>query len=287
VSCRSRAVRLALVALICLAGAQTLVAAENPAPAELGGYLRIQNIGTFLEQCPDRDPNWATIKADFEIRRAGIPVRNLGCTEPISSLTAAQYSDEIIVAQGLRVMFYMDRGMAGHLPWTPGTLYDWMKTKVAGIDINEGGSWCCSIFNGRFYINVGAQDDFNRMFDKSWRGMSGNIGLYAHEARHVDGFPHSSCCGIPGGCDDTFNARNLSPYGIQWWLDNLWMTGTINVGYHCLTPGEIGLTNDWYLSGLNLQFGSRFCSSPPGAVALPALPGGACPEQRRLRPVRR
>lgn len=250
-------------------------------------YPGIENIGTFLEQCPDRDPNWSKIRADFQIRREGTPIGGLACTEPIATLSTARYTDEIIVAQGLQVIYYMDRGMSGHLPWTSGTLYNWMKSKIGGINIVEGGSSCCSVFGAKYFINVGAQNDFNRSFDKRWRGIAGNISLYAHETRHVDGFPHSSCCGISGGCDDAFNVKNLSPYGVQWWLDHLWLTGTIDVGYRCLDDAEISLTNDWFMSGLNQQYAGRFCTSPPSQVALPAVPGGPCPERPRRRPVRR
>ncbi len=242
----------------------------------------ISNIGSFLNQCPDRDPAFATITRDFELRRNGLPVSMPQCTEPISGMSTAQYTDELIVLQGLRVIYYMDRGQSGHLPWTPGTLYDWMKSKIGGINVVPGGgSSCCSTFGGKLFINVGGEDDFNRDFDRRWRGIAGNIDLYAHETRHVDGFPHSSCCGISFGCDDTFNPANLSPYGVQWWLNKLWLDGTINVGYECLSPGEIFETSNWFLGALNDQFRSRFCTNPPAVVAAPPVPGGACDTRRR------
>ena len=247
----------------------------------------IRNIGTFLQQCPDRDPAYAQIKADFELRREGLPAAEPVCTEPVSAIPVAQYTDELIARQGLRVMYYMDRGQTGHLPWTSGSLYDWMKTKIGGVNIVAGlvGGFCCTNIGGRNFINIGTEDDFNRDFDRSWRGIAGNIDFYAHEARHMDGFPHTSCCGIPGGCDQSFDPSNLSPYAIQWWLNKLWLTGTIDVGYECLSPAEVTLSTTWFES--SVQYGAqRFCTNPPPAIARPAVPGGLCYDHPRKRSIR-
>lgn len=248
---------------------------------------QIPNIGVFLSQCPDRDPAYAQIVRDFELRKDGVLVSEAPCTEPTGTLPIAQYTDTLITRQGLRVSYYMDRGQAGHLPWTAGTLYNWMKSKIGGINIVTGGSsGCCVQFGGKTFINVGSEDDSGRDFDRSWPGISGNIALYAHEARHVDGFPHSSCCGIANGCDNTFDQANLSPYGVQWWLDHLWLTGGINVGYECLPPADVNAANNWFLSSLNGQFRTRFCANLPAVEAAPATPGGACPPQPRRRTAR-
>ena len=139
----------------------------------------IANIGTFLEACPDRDPAFSTIIHDFELRRDGLLVPLPTCREPISGMSTSQYTDELIVLQGLRVIYYMDRGQSGHLPWTTGTLYDWMKSKIGGINIvSGGGSSCCVTYGGRLFINVGAEDDFNRDFDRRWQPT-------AHRAGHA------------------------------------------------------------------------------------------------------
>jgi len=245
---------------------------------------RITNLKTFLDQCPQSDPAYETIRRDFIIRKDGAVVGAVPCTEPVSQLSAAQYTDELVLLQGLRAMYYMDRGQNGHLPWTPGSLYDWMLSKVRGINIAGGGSFCCISFDDGRYMQIREFDDSNREFDKNWRGIAGNIGLYAHEARHADGFPHSSCCGIDGGCDDTFDAGNLSPYGIQWWLDDLWLRGVIDVGFGCLPPPEREATRQWHLSSVNSQFRNRFCTNKPDVRPSTAAP--ACVGARR-RAVRR
>jgi Ca2+-binding RTX toxin-like protein len=235
-------------------------------------------IGTILGTCPQQDPAFQQIRADFEIRRDGVLVQNIPCTDPITSLPTAQYTDELIVLQGLRAALYMDLG-ATPLPWAPGMrLYDWMKSKGAGfnIDTDAPNSSCCEMINGRPFMTIADQDDFNRDFDREWRGISGNISLYAHELRHRDGFLHVSCC--PAGanaCDQTYDESNLGPYGIQWWLDAHWLTGELYTGYSCLDPTAISEIASWHLAATN-GFRNRFCSNSPAPLSLPPAPGGQC-----------
>src|SRR5262245_15869733 len=242
-----------------------------------GETAYISDIDRFLEQCPTNDPAINTILSDFQIRRNGVLVRNFQCSEPISGLPISQYTDELITLQGLRTIYYMDRGQSGHLPWTSGTLYDWMKSKNIGVNISDttGGSFCCETYDGRRHIVVKAQDEFNRDFDREWRGIAGNIGLYAHETRHVDGFFHDSCCGISLGCDRTFDTNNLSAYGTQWWLEKSWLRGDIYVGFACLAPARVREISNWHLNSTD-GFRMRFCDTLPPKLEPPENPGGVC-----------
>jgi hypothetical protein len=237
----------------------------------------IENIEVFLDKCPSSDPVYAKLRADFTIRRNDVIVTNIPCSEPVSSMPLPQYTDELIVLQGLRTIYYMDLGRSGHLPWTGGTLYDWLRSKIGGINISDtAGSFCCALLNGKAYIVVRAQDDTNRDFDRAWRGIAGNISLYFHEARHRDTGGHVSCCGTASGCDSTYDESNLSPYGIQWWLNANWLTGYLYVGFSCLSPTKIQDIAYWHWTSCN--FGrDRFCQTKPPTVNLPASPGGPCP----------
>jgi len=247
----------------------------------------IRNINKFLDQCPTKDPAIARIRGDFEIRRDGAPTALPSCSEPVSLMPSNAYTDELMLLQALRVVYYMDQGMSGHLPWTTGDLYDWMKSKVGGINIisSGGGPSCCTTINGRPFINIGAHDDATREFQKKWINLSVIVAVYAHEARHVDGFPHSSCCGTTNGCDDTFDQANLSPYGLQWWLNKLWLDGTIDVGIGCETPADLIDSASFFLAQLNTTFPSRFCATRPPAASMPSIPGGVCRDNSRRRAV--
>lgn len=253
----------------------------------LPAFGEIRNINKFLDQCPTNDPALARIRGDFEIRRDGAPTALPSCTEPVSQMPSNAYTDELMLLQALRVVYYMDQGMSGHLPWTPGDLYDWMKSKVGGINIisSGGGPGCCTTINGRPFLNIGAHDDVTREFQKKWIYLSVIVAVYAHETRHVDGFPHSSCCGATNGCDDTFDPANLSPYAVQWWLNTLWLNGTIDVGIGCEPPADLSDSASFFLAQVNTTFPSRFCATRPPVASMPSIPGGVCHDASRRRAV--
>ena len=244
----------------------------------LGSFHRaIKNIKEFLDECPNGDPIYQQIRADFKIRRNGVEVGNVPCTEPISQMPLSQYTDELILLQALRAMYYMDLGQSGHLPWTPGTLYQWVKSKVGGFNISDTSSYsyCCDQYDGRIHIVLKAMDDNSRNISRDWRGISFYIALYAHEARHMDVFLHVSCCGVAGGCDQTYNPANLTPFGIQWWLLKCYLMGDINVGISCLSPSEVQDIVNYYL--MNEEgYRDRFCDTKPPELQAPPVPGGAC-----------
>ena len=255
---------------------KTEVAPSAPIAFE-GGVGEITNIGEFLERCPTRDPIYQKLRIDFQIRRNDEIVGEIPCSEPISTIPVADYTDELITLQGLRTMFWMDRGLAGHLPWTDGTLYDWMASRIRGINIKGDRCYCCELLDDELFIVVSEQTDANREWDRTWRGISQNIALYAHEARHVDGYPHSSCCGISGGCDDDFLLADLTPYGVQWWLAYSWLMGGINVGVSCLDPADTQQIAWWHMGSLE-GHRTRFCFTfPPDVMSPPEQPGGPCP----------
>jgi hypothetical protein len=209
------------------------------------GNASIGNIKEFLDTCPKNDPVYSQIKNDFTIRHNGVPVvmDTIACSEPVSSMPIAQFTNELIILQSLRVIYYMDYGQSGHLPWTAGSLYPWMKSKISGINIQDGAganSCCDDTWGNPPYFTYQPQDDQQRAYKRQWKSLSGTISLFAHEIRHVDGFPHPSCCAY-ARCDQTFDQYNLSPIGIQWWLNQLWLTGEINVGAACLDPDKAEL----------------------------------------------
>ncbi len=187
----------------------------------------ITNIDTFLEQCPTSDPAISQILSDFTIKKDGVEVSDFNCVEPISGLPIEQYTNELILLQGLRTIYYLDKGRTGHLPWTPSSLYDWLKSKVGGFNISSTTTYdhCCGLWaDGTRYFTIRDADESNRELDRSWRGIAGNIALMMHEARHVDGFPHTGCCPVGGsGCDQRYDETDLSPYGIQYWLFKNWL----------------------------------------------------------------
>lgn len=237
----------------------------------------IENIKQFLDTCPHNDPAYAQIRSDFNILRNDKLVEDIACSEPVSQMPIVDYTDELIALQGLRVMYHMDYGQSGHLPWTSGTLYQWMKSKVRGINISESAQtpWCCQLIDGEAYIVIPIADNSNRDFDRYWRGISGNIALYGHEARHMDGYPHVGCCEVSGSCDQTYDENDLSPNGIQYWLYKSWLMGEIYVGFSCLAPEEVSEIASWHLASANGLI-YNFCDTQPPELIMPQYPGGEC-----------
>jgi hypothetical protein len=243
-----------------------------------GASGQILNIKNFLDKCPNNDPVYSQIIEDFKIRNNGILVdtAHIACSEPISQMDVSDYTNELIILQGLRVIYYMDNFRRGHLPWTSENLYDWLKSTVQGINIGSGPPNCCTQYEDGLYFDIKALDDYGRNACRYWIGIANNITLYFHEARHVGGgFGHTSCCGIEGGCDQYFDEVNLSPYGMQWWLHWAWLTGYLNVGFSCLEQNEAMKIANIHLGRCN-DMASRICENQPPEVTMPVDPGGPC-----------
>ncbi len=168
------------------------------------------------------------------------------------------------------------------MPWTPGTLYDWLKATIGGINISSTGpDQCCSggFDDGRSYFNVRAKDDYNRNWLRSWVGISEFIALMMHERRHADpgGYPHAGCCPAgPNSCDQEYNEGNLSPYGIQWWLRRQWIEGGLYTGYACLSAAEVNDIKNFLRNTANQQGGLRFCQNVPPILTDANNPVGGC-----------
>ena len=248
----------------------------------------ISNIEKFLNTCPASDPATATILEDFEIRHNHTRVKVFPCTEPVSTQSLKVYTDELILVQALRVIYYMDRGRSGHLPWTKGTFYDWLKSKVGGFHITDqetAAARCCGEIDGKLFISMSplGNDDFNRELRRQWKGLQGLVALIGHERRHADGIGHVSCKGSDN-MDPKYDENNLSAFGVQWWLNRAWLTGTINIGIGCLAKDKIEeLADELLMEGKGWR-DSRFCDSPPPVLTKPALVGGKCNEGSTTTP---
>jgi uncharacterized protein (TIGR03437 family) len=241
------------------------------------------SLQAFLDVCPQNDPYYPILQRDFQILRNGVPVAEIPCTEPVSKMTGAQVTEELAAVQSLRFAYYLDIGRSGYLPWTTLRLYDWFKSHIAGINIDtslragSGAASCCVTIGGRRYISSAPfVNEATRAFSMRPDFLAPQVALIAHEVRHTegDGYRHVSCCGISFGCDQTYDETNLSPYGIQYYLAKLWLTGASNLGYSC-DPQQAVPLNTVFLAIANNSY-RRFCADKPPDVPLPALPGGSC-----------
>ena len=249
-----------------------------------GVITGISNIAGFLERCPNADPAYATIRQDFEIRVDGQPAAEpTGCTDRFTTVPIALLTDELVARQVLRTAYYMSIGTEGKLPWTPRSLYDWMKSRIRGVNIKTapGQLYCCDVIDGKLYFSLSRQDAAQREFKRRWIGIASSLAFYAHEIRHADpGSPgHVNGCAAfplstdPLGCDATYDLANLGGYGVPYWLAASWATGYLHIGMGCAPPPIV--TEDLnYL--LTMTDRNRFVANPPPAVTPATLYGGPC-----------
>jgi hypothetical protein len=252
-----------------------------------GVVTGIQGIRTFLDTCPTSDPALAVIQGDFELRENGELLDTpLTCVEPYSSTPIAELTDELIAMQVLRTAYHMSAGTEGRLPWTPKSLYDWMQTNVAGINLKTapGQLYCCDVIDGQYYISVSRQDDAQRNHKRTWMGISNSLAFYAHEIRHADpGAPgHVNGCEEfpqptdPAGCDATYDPSNPGGYGIQLWLEASWATGFLYVGIGCAPEAIVAEYLSWHVGAVN-HYRGRIVDDVPPPVTGAITYGGSCP----------
>jgi hypothetical protein len=256
--------------------------------AQTTSPTKIDDIVAFLNRCPTSDPAYAQIRKDFVIRLNGQVVGDVPCSEPYPAMPIAQLTNELVALQAFRVAYYMDPGGPNYLPWTSKTLYHWLASVVGGIDMKTrpGQFECCETYAGRRYIVQSTQPDNQREYKREWPGIAATLAFFVHEARHADdGPPHTTGCVAfrnasgPPGCDRSYNVQKLGSYGVQYWLNQSWMTGRLNVGIACSPNAERYARQ--HLLDLNLQFRNRFVENVPPLETLPAPPyGGKCFAQR-------
>jgi hypothetical protein len=245
---------------------------------------QIIDVVEFLEACPNTDPAYSQIRSEFTLRRDGVVVGPVACTGPYSALPVSQLTQELITLQTMRAAYYMDPGLPGYLPWTPLSLYAWMTSTVAGINLvtAPGQLYCCDTFDSELYIVQSVQTDDQRDFKRTWMGISSTLDYFVHEIRHADGGPgHTTGCLVfpnptdPPGCDQSYDVLNMGSYGTQYWLNDSWMTGYLNIGISC-TPAVALEYITWHQGAINV-YRERFVDNIPPVQPDPTPPyGGPC-----------
>jgi hypothetical protein len=185
--------------------------------------------------------------------------------------------------QTFRMVYYMSQGTAGKLPWTSLSLYEWMKSQVAGVNFHAeaGFSACCEIIDGKKYIIISRMAASSRDFYRNWESISGWMALFAHEARHASGVSHVNGCPAfplptdPVGCDETYDLNNLGSYGIQYWLFAGLARGSINVGIGCAPAATAESLASFAARSANVYL-TQFVTNAPPSVTATTPYGGPC-----------
>jgi hypothetical protein len=230
---------------------------------------QILNIEEFMKKCPTDDILFSKFIKDFEIRRNAVVVTSYDCND--------KYDVVLRILQAIRVIYYVDiYKKTSYLPWTNMRYYDWLKDKVQGFDIVDdlGGAVgvCCKDINGRKFISLASTKNQSAAVIKytyqEWAPFAGFISLVGHERRHADtgNYPHNGNCNGVGG-DAEYNEKNLSAYGVAYWLSKAFKSGILEVGVKCLSASKQDEINS--LIGVNNWAATYFCNNAP-PVTIPA-----------------
>ncbi len=230
---------------------------------------QILNIEEFMKKCPTDDILFSKFIKDFEIRRNGVVVTSYDCND--------KYDVVLRILQAIRVIYYVDiYKKTTYLPWTNMRYYDWLKDKVQGFDIVDdlgaAVGVCCKDINGKKFISLASTKNQSTAVIKytyqEWVFFAGFISLVGHERRHADpgSYPHNGTCNGVGG-DAEYNEKNLSAYGVAYWLSKAFKSGILEVGVKCLSASKQDEINS--LIGVNNWAATYFCNNPP-PVTIPA-----------------
>jgi uncharacterized protein (TIGR03437 family) len=209
------------------------------------------------------------INSDLSITFATDPSASSVCPSANSSATLTLLQERVY--QTLIMMQQMP--FNAPLAWTNLQLYDWFVSAVAGISFIPAsspaeriGGFCCSPAR---VINVVAHDPATSGFPENF--LTGQALLFAHEARHSQGYLHTCGGGI---LDDTMS--QLGAWAVEDYLaDSMaFRAGSYFIPHAVVTLAD-GETGDLRLYRSNLwrsevDLSSEFCSLEQGITIVPS-----------------
>lgn len=232
------------------------------------------SLASLASSCPSA-ADIAAFDVDLKLTFEGDPTAGtLVCTGAAGSRDLTRLQERAY--QTLRVM--RDISFDAPLPWTSKPLYEWLRDAIDGIrfrnDIDV--SFCCEPDR---VINIQTRNLAAISREAPEKDMPSALVytalLFAHEARHSEGRPHS--CGSADRAPE-----ELGAWGIQRALLNLY---ALRTGGQLDMPGP---TPDSWRTQLvssvqHLWNGGLFCDGPAGDVAVAVerrarvAPGGTAP----------
>lgn len=163
----------------------------------------IETIDVFFGRCPTRE-EIARVDADLKISIEYDPTTGVDvCHASSGSADLTALQKRVYQTVYVTRLLHFSRP----LPWTEKQLYDWMVDAIDGIRIVERGvSRCCDPEN---VIVIALRDAPSLVQTDQWitdeqgGGLMKVTLLYAHEARHNEGFLHT--CTTRNGDDNTLD----------------------------------------------------------------------------------
>jgi hypothetical protein len=214
----------------------------------------IETIDEFFARCPTAD-EVERVNTDLEISFEYDPTAGtLVCTASKGSADLTLLQKQVYQTIYVMRLLHFSRP----LPWTEKQLYDWLVDTIDGIRFVDGGmSHCCEPENT---IVIALNENSLILQTDQWivsgekYGLMNATLLYAHEARHNEGFLHT--CTARNGDDNTLD--EMGSWAIQHYLA-LWIA---QYGDHAFLTAQGGDQNRYRLAALQdaeVTRLTRFC----------------------------
>jgi len=178
-------------------------------------------VDQMLARCPS-SAEVASIKADFNPSFEADPTSGkYVCTPAQGSVNLTEMQRRVYQT----LLTVKSLQFAQPLPWTSKSLYSWLNDSLVGIRFRDNitYSYCCDPANT---INVKVASNSYLMMTSRWvepelsGGLMDLAVLFAHEARHANGYPHTC-----GSNDNTI--AEMGAWAIQYYL-TLWLSQEVD-----------------------------------------------------------
>jgi len=226
----------------CSAG-QAVPLITSPAPD-------METIDEYFARCPTIQ-EVARVNADLKVSFEYDPADgNLVCDSPgLTALQKRAYQTIYL----MRVLKFSQP-----LPWTDRQLYDWFVDAIDGLRFVNGGiSRCCEPAD---IVVIAVTPDSpllqadKPVTDSEGSGLMNVMLLYAHEARHNEGYQHT--CTTRSGDDNTLD--EMGAWSIQYYLA-LWVAEYADPGFMGSSKDGTDHYRRLMLEHSRITFLTRFC----------------------------
>lgn len=214
-------------------------------------------IDGFFERCPTAK-EIAALRADIKITFEADPTAGTpACKESEGSLDLSPLQKRAYQS----VMIMKAIRFDSPLPWTNKSLYPWFIDTIDGIRFRAGigYSYCCEPENT---INVRIAENSYLELTGRWidpslgGGLMDTMVLFAHEARHNEGYPHS----CNAGADDKTVAE-MGSWGVQYYLLQ-WLAQHTDPAFFRAPGSDPDAYRRIALNDMVTIRNSRFCDEP-------------------------
>ena len=214
-------------------------------------------VDQLLAACPTKK-EIARIDADLDLSFEADPTAGtLACRAGQGSVDLSPLQKRAYNA--VRIMGRISFDAA--LPWSYSTLYDWFTGVTNGIRFRAGlpYSYCCEpagVIN--LMVEIGGLETDRWIRYPYDSGIAHVLLLMVHEARHIDGGPHT-CKLVDGVMTDDYTIDQLGAWGVQYYLE-MYLADHTSQAFLAGPAGHRSFYQDQARVEAQSLVNSRFCN---------------------------